>query len=590
MFRTCPVQHIKEAQPYISQNAELSRCVWLPQYPEAKILLDKFIQDIEHIHHVTHCPSLLGILDEVYACLNQQGQVKPGAMILLLSIFASSTNSWVQQDCERGLFSTSAEANSQTPMWIKATEDVLDIAHRTARVSIEGIQGIIIVFFVLGNLEGISRRCRSLYSMCFLLARELGLHCLDHPSKTHLANSAQAEIGRRVWWYLAASDWFVPVSLLHSAQTHSIHFRAIAARLGGEAQGAYQCHLRQMMVKKPLNINDEELVDGMSLTEQPLSQPTAMSYSLQRLRLSEISRRIVDRTPLVMGQTSSPSHDVVMDIDTELQMLINDIPPFFSMSQADLIQIYRLDSSQAVKIAHQGYMHHSLLYAQRCKLHFPNFTRGYVDCAYASSRDICLQSAHLIIRTETQLETSGLCIATRFKLLGLLVSVFMACIIVLMDLCHNKSSSQQEERRAEVVDAFRILEEARHESETAARFLDGLMHVLRKHKVSPPNHHSGGEQSPRHRIGDEKLPTTAAAVASNLSSTSQSYAEPTTLGNAQRVLGSNETNGINNVAGDSFANVEEFPSYFDEFAQSFEQGIDAGSIDWNNFLSEFDVM
>lgn len=222
MFRTCPIQHIQEAQPYISQNAGLSRCVWLPQYPEAKILLGKFIQDIEHIHHVTHCPSLLTILDEVYECLNQQGQVKPGVMILLLSIFASSTNSWLQKDCERGLFSTSAEANSQTPMWIKATEDVLDIAHRTVRVSIEGIQGIIIVFFVLGNLEGISRRCRSLYSMAFVLARELGLHCLDHPSKTHLTNSAESEIGRRVWWYLAASDWFVSARLLHLAQTHGI--------------------------------------------------------------------------------------------------------------------------------------------------------------------------------------------------------------------------------------------------------------------------------------------------------------------------------------------------------------------------------
>ena len=145
MFRICSIQHIIEAQPYISQNAflsstsfEPSRCVWLPQYPEAKILLEKFIQDIDHLHHVVHTPSLPPILDEVYACLNQHGQVKPGNMILLLSIFASCTHSWVRRDCERGLFSTSAEANSQSPLWVKATEDVLDIAHRTTCVSIEG--------------------------------------------------------------------------------------------------------------------------------------------------------------------------------------------------------------------------------------------------------------------------------------------------------------------------------------------------------------------------------------------------------------------------------------------------------------------
>ena len=130
-------------------------------------------------------------------------------MILLLSIFASCTNAWVKRDCERGLFSTSAEANSQSPLWIKATEDVLDIAHRTTCVSIEGIQGIIIVSFALATYEGFSRRVRSLYNMALLLARELGLHRLDHPCSAKLSKSFHLEIGRRVWWYLVASDWFV---------------------------------------------------------------------------------------------------------------------------------------------------------------------------------------------------------------------------------------------------------------------------------------------------------------------------------------------------------------------------------------------
>lgn len=218
-----------EAQPYLSSNSshtstktESSRCVWLPQYSEAKILLEKYIQDLDHIHHVVHCPSLPSILDEVYASLNQQSQVKAGAIVLLLSIFASSSHSWVRRDCDRGLFSTAAEANCQPPLWIKATEDVLDIGHRTACVSVEGIQGIIIVSFVLGNLEGISRRCRSLYNMALLLARELGLHRLDHPSYAHVAKSVQAEIGRRVWWYLVASDWLVPARFTLSDHANGI--------------------------------------------------------------------------------------------------------------------------------------------------------------------------------------------------------------------------------------------------------------------------------------------------------------------------------------------------------------------------------
>ncbi|KAI4160851.1 MAG: hypothetical protein LQ342_005376 [Letrouitia transgressa] len=569
------VDLVEQAHPYLNPDLPLSsvsasplRCVWLPQYLEAKILLEKFMQDIDHVHHVVHSPSLLTVLDEVYACLYHQGQVKPGPLILLLSIFASGTHSWVQQDCERGLFSTSVEANSQSPLWLKVTEDVLDIAHRTARVSVEGIQGIIIASFVMGNSEGISRRCRSFHNMALLLARELGLHRLDHPSNTHLANSAQAEIGRRVWWYLVASDW------------------SIAARLVGAAQGVYQCHLRQMIVKKPLNINDEAVVDGMSCNEQPLSQPTAMSYSLLRIRLAKVSRNIVDRTPPIMAHAGGPSHDVVMDIDTELQQLINNIPPFFSLPKADLIRTYQLDSLQAAKIAHQGYMFYSLLYAQRCKLHFPFLSRGLVDSGRASSRDICLQTARLIIRTESQLERSELFTATRFKSLGLFLGVFMASIVLLIDLCHHEASPPQEEQREEIADAFRILEEARHESETAAKFLDSLVHVLRKHKVSPPSHTK--EKPPEPVTGHKSLQPGADGAAVGNISTTQSFAEPSVmlepLASPNVLLESNNTGGIN-MTGGGFANAEDFPSYF---AQSFEQGIDVGSIDWNNIFLGLD--
>ncbi len=112
-----------EAQPYIQNNAlpsstrsELSRCIWLPEYHEAKILLEKFIQDIDYLYHVVHVPSLPAIFNEVYACLNQQRAIKLGNMMLLLGIFASCTDCWVRSDCERGVFSISAAANMQSPL------------------------------------------------------------------------------------------------------------------------------------------------------------------------------------------------------------------------------------------------------------------------------------------------------------------------------------------------------------------------------------------------------------------------------------------------------------------------------------------
>src|ERR1700760_343072 len=158
----------------------------------------------------------------------------------------------------------------------------------------------------------------------------------------------------------------------------------MAARFNGIAQGIYQCHPRQMAVKKPLNIDDEDIVDDMSHIEKPMSQPTLMSYSLQRIRLSEISRNIVDRVPLISTPAGGLSLDVIMDIDTELQLLINDVPTFFSMPIASLVETYHLDPLRAANIARQGNMLYSFLYALRCKLHFAHF-RNIADSAYASS-------------------------------------------------------------------------------------------------------------------------------------------------------------------------------------------------------------
>lgn len=314
-----------------------------------------------------------------------------------------------------------------------------------------------------------------------------------------------------------------------------------------------------MVVKKPLNINDEDLIDGMDRIEQPLSQPTSMSYSLQRIRLSEISRSIVDRTPLIMAFAGGPSHDVVMDIDTQLQMFINDVPPFFSMSIAQLTNTYQLDPTRAAHIVIQGYNLNALLYSQRCKLHLPYFTRGFVDSAYASSREICIQSARLIIQTESRLDSSGysgFSTATRYKFIGLLLGVFMARMVLIMDLCHNnnKSPQQQEKQQAEIADAFRILEEARHESVTIAKFLDSLIQVLRKHNVSPPQRVRQQPLMPGG--GGEQLSTASGgAVVDNAAVTTQPYCEPAVVSmpmTPSSVLESNGTGSINTV-GDGFS-------------------------------------
>ncbi|KAI9692442.1 MAG: hypothetical protein M1822_006673 [Bathelium mastoideum] len=278
-----------------------------------------------------------------------------------------------------------------------------------------------------------------------------------------------------------------------------------------------------------------------------------------------------------MALSGGPSHDDIMDNDTELQMLINDVPPFFCMSKTELTQTYGLSQAQAGDIVYQGHTIFFLLNAQRCKLHLPYFTRGYAETAYAVSREICVKSARLAVQTESKLENSGLCTALRFKFAGLLVGVFMATIVLLMDLCINKSSSQHEKQQAEVAEALRILEDARNDSETTATFVDSLTHVLQKYKAAPPK-----------RTSTLQTQTNVEEEASR-TGLSHTYSESMAVpfhGASSYVLDTNDSNS-NSTPTDDSLNGEGF-SYFNELAQSLEQGIDAGTFDWHNLFSDLE--
>lgn len=211
-FKVEPIRAVPRDPTYTAQLGKPTRCVLLPRHEETRVLLGKFVDNISYIYHVVHHPSLPSTIDDVYQQIDGQKPLKPGHLVLLLSIVASVTHVWTQHDdvdCEGSLFSSSAQANAQTPLWITSTLDVLNAVQNGPPLALEAVQGIIILSFLICNLEGVSLRYRSLISMGLLLGRELGLHRIDRDPNAAAANSIQAEMGRRVWWYLVATDWYV---------------------------------------------------------------------------------------------------------------------------------------------------------------------------------------------------------------------------------------------------------------------------------------------------------------------------------------------------------------------------------------------
>jgi hypothetical protein len=358
--------------------------------------------------------------------------------------------------------------------------------------------------------------------------------------------------------------------------------RVMSPRIDDIPRGFYQCHPRHMMTHKPLNIDDADLVDGMSRTGRPSSQPTTMSYALFRMRLCECSRSLVDRTSIVAINTDGPSHDVVMDIDTELQILLQEIPPYFSMSIAELTTTFNLEPSNAASIIRQGRILRSLFYGQRCKLHLPYLGRGYTDPRYAISRDACVQSARLVIHNEGDPSQAGLCATTNYQPLGLITTVFVGCVVLLMDLCHSKGSPHHEQQRAEFFKAFRLLEDAKNESTMAAKLIASMIQILHKNQITPP------------KVTLESCVTNPAtsnisASPTTLSSTSDIYNAPG-LPTPDGLSRSMEPNGNYGCqAGSGFFPTDMDLSYFPDIVQSLDQGMNIDNINWTDLFQDLET-
>ncbi|ROW15598.1 hypothetical protein VPNG_02181 [Cytospora leucostoma] len=362
-----------------------------------------------YIQRVVHYPSIRqSFVNDVYRQIGGHKTIQPGYLDLLLRIIGTATHVWSDIDVG-GLFSSPAEAHSQTAQWFNAAYDVLYAGMSSP--NLETIQGVIILSFLLCNLKGVSLRYRSLLSTGLLLGRELGLHRIDHNSDAGSANTLQAEMGLRVW--------------------------LMAARHGG--RGIYQVNPRHMMVNKPHNINDADLHEDSLHRDLPVSQLTEMSYFLQRVRMAEISRMIVDHDSVAVTDADWQS-GYITAMDIELVHILTYIPPFFHLDR------YKQGPNSTTSgVFIQAYMLSSLLHTARCKLHLRHFISGQKKenpPFYASSRVACVQAAREIVRGENQLNNSQHpFVLIRMRLSAILYGVFVASIVLLVDASVNGTGS-----------------------------------------------------------------------------------------------------------------------------------------------------
>ncbi|KAL1625223.1 hypothetical protein SLS56_007418 [Neofusicoccum ribis] len=489
VFRKCSGLNVQAAEhtgtgPKVASFDHASSSILLPSQIDAVVLMQRYFEHIDYHHHILYSPTVRPLVSRVYASLPSEQYYSPGRIALLLTIFASTAYFWRLTPIARHLFRSPPEALEAGRVWGIAALDVLELSRRVGMSSLEDVQAMIIASSLFYHTEGYSSRTRAIQNMALTMARDLGLHRVDFPQRPICGSASAAienEMKRRVWWHLAAKDWLL-------------------AFTGGHPEGTYFIQPRHMRVDLPLNMDDKDIpIDGR-IGNTDLTKPTSMSFFLQQIRLAELCRTITDQLPPFLVPSHNLEYDIALDMDAKFQTFLDDLPVFFRLDPASRSSSLQIVADNPHMISQRN-MIHIELHIRRSKLHQPLLFKGMSDARYARSRELCLASAYTVLEVSHRGELEDG--ASEFfptRLAAIIHHIFMAAMILVMELSYNKqaynargreagaaAAPQQQQAahyRAAIMEACTMLERAAKNSRMADNLLQTFTHILYKHSIS----------------------------------------------------------------------------------------------------------
>lgn len=266
---------------------------------------------------------------------------------------------------------------------------------------------------------------------------------------------------------------------MHRAYFIANHLPRLLGFLGGPQEHTYTAHPHHMNVRKPLHIEDEDL--GNSVSGVPLSTPTCMSYTLHRLRLAEVCREMVDETAPVNLQGQETPYEKILDLDRKLHSSYAELPAFFRFDQASQRQYAGLYDERPIFAWQRGFIQQAY-HSRLCRLHRQFFVRGAKDPKYSYSHVVSLQSARKVLEVKRIMDKEQPVLLPNSSFFwAVMHHVFMAAVILLIDVCFNWDDILAEKRKEEVLDACRMLSRAQKSSSIAREGIEAMMGILRKY-------------------------------------------------------------------------------------------------------------
>ncbi|KAI0402303.1 hypothetical protein F4802DRAFT_576647 [Xylaria palmicola] len=478
-----PRFHVAPTASHLSQPArrdgtsmeDVSRSALIMTREEALLFLHDFFENPYHLLPILYEPSVRSLVNTFYSQLEQGQEADPTVAALILSIASTSASFFNNDTTARYIFASTDEATQVSIAWRETALTILDDPRFPCNRSIEECQARTILAYVVSNVEGCSAQYRLLHSCSVAIARDIALHLVDSAATAETSDDGPTrEMKRRLWWHLASTDWLLSF-------------------VGGPLDGTYAVQPRHFIVNRPRNLNHNDLIQKDETFTYPLNVLTQMSYFIQRIRLAEVCREIVDAREPGLLDLEITHFDKVASLDVLFERVLEEMPPILQKDAP-------IPNDAPLHLDQQRDLIHLCIHVRRARLHRPFLLHDTDNPRHEPSRRQCISSARTVLSSSTRMldgpegpadRDQAVANALAYRT-GLVISnMFMACAILALNggLIWDRTAGDARSRfasseiRDEIARACRVLAKAGHKSTFAANLLGKLAGVLKQYNV-----------------------------------------------------------------------------------------------------------
>lgn len=249
-----------------------------PSLSQSVALVEVFKERVLPLVHIFHTPTLMR---DYWDAISSLDTLDRNREALLFAIYYSTVISMESAQCE-SVIGVSREVALRHHQF--AVQQAMARADFLNTQSVTLLQAVVLFLSALRNVDA-SRRTWSLTALTFHIARAMGLH---RDGTAFGLPPLETELRRRLWWHICLLD-------IRSSEHHGC--QPIV-------------HDSAFDTKPPLNINDSDLVHGMTKPPIEREEATEMTFCLVRCEVLRVAWKTSYFSPSEISSDERPEGEV----------------------------------------------------------------------------------------------------------------------------------------------------------------------------------------------------------------------------------------------------------------------------------------